>query len=337
MESLRGFKGGEVSRGLADIALKGSPLFREGDFKDIKLLITKLRDAKDPASLYLWERFPAPAKQKLKQYNDALPVDKSIQNALINELNQIILGDNIYDVDSFRQVALSKRTQKLILFRRQLERDSLVCLNRYLIEEAYPHEITDLKSEDQSLRLKSICALQYVDNKLYTTIMKEIETSEPSLFVLVKEANQDTPKSVERRTKPKLLTHEQENDLRAKLESGNEKVSFSAIQALSNGTESDTIEKLMLYYEGASIKTKGEIALSLSKIAKHQPAQRELIGEFLKRAKNEETNELLCCVIEKFIGDVPKPTTNQTVAGVQQIPGSGKTNEEGTGASLAKP
>jgi len=43
-------------------------------------------------------------------------------------------------------------------------------------------------------------------------------------------------------------------------------------------------------------------------------------------------------VIEKEkLKDVSQPATNQTVSGVPQIPGSGKTNEEGTGASLAKP
>lgn len=303
IQGLYGFEGQDVSRGLADVALKGSPLFREGDFKDIKSLIIKLREANDPVSRYLWGRFSEPTKQMLKQYNDTLPVDEGTKNALINELNQLLRGETIYNVDNFSQVTLSKQTQKLILFRRHQKRDDLVRLNRYLIEEAYPHEIMGLKSEDQYLRLRAICALQHVDNKLYTAITKEIEMSEPMLFALVQKANQDAKKDVERRTMPKLLTPEEEDDLRAKLESGNEKVSFSAIQTLANGEEANTIETLMQYYASASRKNKGEIALSLAKIAKRQPEQRELIIRFLEHVKNEETDEFLQFAIEKLLTD----------------------------------
>ena len=39
----------------------------------------------------------------------------------------------------------------------------------------------------------------------------------------------------------------------------------------------------------------------------------------------------------KLVGDVSQPTTNQTAAGVPQIPGSGKTNDLGTAGNAGKP
>jgi hypothetical protein len=41
--------------------------------------------------------------------------------------------------------------------------------------------------------------------------------------------------------------------------------------------------------------------------------------------------------LQKLIGDVPQQTTNQTAVGIQQIPGSGKTNDRGNAVNTGKP
>ncbi|MGA1841469.1 MAG: hypothetical protein ACMUIU_12665 [bacterium] len=111
------------------------------DLKDPTGFVVKLRDASasDPLSLFLREKFSSITQQHLSEYDKSSPPPESLQLALINELNDLIRGPSIYDKDRFAHVTLSQDAQLLI--EQNPEGEGLRCLNRLLLDEAYPQEI----------------------------------------------------------------------------------------------------------------------------------------------------------------------------------------------------
>jgi hypothetical protein len=117
-------------------------LLTASDIKDLKGLIVKLRDSKDPVSIYLREQLSPNMRQMLHEYAESkIPPDK-IKPALVDEINTVIEGVSIFDEKRFAHIALTEETRKLIKQNPGgLER---IRLNRLLIEEAYPDEIAKL-------------------------------------------------------------------------------------------------------------------------------------------------------------------------------------------------
>lgn len=116
------------------------PLFCVGDFKDLASLAVKLRDAQAPLSQYIREQFSKETQQLLDEYDGSIPPSE----ALVDELNRLLQGDCLYDEQRFEHVKLTKDTQKLIKHPPQGE--DLIRLNRWLLEEAYPHEIENSRN-----------------------------------------------------------------------------------------------------------------------------------------------------------------------------------------------
>lgn len=111
------------------------------DFKEPAKFIVKLRDAIDPVSFYIKNRFSKGLKNPLNSYKteDAVPSD--LLNKITKALNHL-LDTSFYKEDVFSQVKLSEDTQALLL-QKDLKGRSLVKLNRLLLEDAYPDEISN--------------------------------------------------------------------------------------------------------------------------------------------------------------------------------------------------
>ena len=65
---------------------------------------------------------------------------EALQKALVKEFNELIDGDCIYTAELFAQVRLSEATQAAL--KQNLRGPELIKLNRALLEEAYPAELT---------------------------------------------------------------------------------------------------------------------------------------------------------------------------------------------------
>jgi UDP-N-acetylmuramyl pentapeptide phosphotransferase/UDP-N-acetylglucosamine-1-phosphate transferase len=120
------------------VSVGGPPMLRE--LRDGSSLATKLREERDPLSEYLLTRLTPDAQKMLKAYDGTNPLTEADQRRLVDELNDILRGPILYDEQRFAQVKLSDEAKRFIAL--NPKGDDLIRLNRVLLEEAYPAEIS---------------------------------------------------------------------------------------------------------------------------------------------------------------------------------------------------
>ncbi|MGD0816736.1 MAG: hypothetical protein ABSA83_24360 [Verrucomicrobiota bacterium] len=103
-------------------------------------LVKKLRDEVSSLTAYLVSRFSESGRAQLAQSFDSATDWETLKRVLVFELNQVIGGESIYDQARFVNIELRKSTQKLIKMKPQ--RVALVRMNRLLIEDAFPLDIS---------------------------------------------------------------------------------------------------------------------------------------------------------------------------------------------------
>ena len=131
-----------------------SSLFEAADLKGPDRLASLLRDATDLStdllSNYLKGKFSKDTQDMLNTYDSRQLPSPELQQALLKELNDLLKGPSLYDVDRFKPVNLSSAT--LEWTRQNLHGDDLVRLNRWLLQEAYPSALAD---KDSAIALES--------------------------------------------------------------------------------------------------------------------------------------------------------------------------------------
>ncbi|HAK89793.1 MAG TPA: hypothetical protein DHV16_01965 [Nitrospiraceae bacterium] len=120
------------------------------DIKDIDSLKSKMRDPKDPVSLYIRERLSPDTRQLLSGDSVSKEASDKAKNALVGGLNEILQGVGIYDENRFAHIMLSRDVKELI--KKNPSGIERLRLNRLLLEAAYPGEI--LKHQDASEEAK---------------------------------------------------------------------------------------------------------------------------------------------------------------------------------------
>jgi UDP-N-acetylmuramyl pentapeptide phosphotransferase/UDP-N-acetylglucosamine-1-phosphate transferase len=116
-----------------------SPLLRMGDMKDPAHLMLRLQEERDELSRYLRGQLSYALQKEVADYDGTSTPSEAVQRSLTDELNRIIRGASIYDEQRFKSVKVSEDTRKLLA--QNPQGDSLVRLNRALLEDAYPDEI----------------------------------------------------------------------------------------------------------------------------------------------------------------------------------------------------
>lgn len=116
----------------------GATLLRRGELKDANGLAVRLRDGADAASLYLREQFAPEARKALEAYDGSEDAQESIRPILVSELNRL-LRKRLFDTEPFKGVALSDEAKSLI--KNEPQEPDRLRVNRFLLEETYPHEI----------------------------------------------------------------------------------------------------------------------------------------------------------------------------------------------------
>lgn len=150
---------------LAILAPTFSSKFSGVSFTSASGLVAKLRSPSDTVSEFLRGQFGA---QAVRVLTDASAPLQQQQTVLIEELNKIARGDSIYDANRFAGVTLSEETRKLMAQNPQQESshpaldailrafqiksrspqvDHQIRLNRSLLRDAYPAEITRIPFE----------------------------------------------------------------------------------------------------------------------------------------------------------------------------------------------
>lgn len=130
--------------GLYDVRLELEnvyPLFLKDDVTNFKSFALKLKDAIDPVSEFLKNQFKLSTKELLDVYDDSSNPSEELQSSLIDELNEVLQsGVSIYNEARFADVSFREKTE--VLMTKNLLKEDIMYLNRHLLEDAYPEEIT---------------------------------------------------------------------------------------------------------------------------------------------------------------------------------------------------
>ncbi|MFC1461690.1 hypothetical protein ACFLQR_04150, partial [Verrucomicrobiota bacterium] len=84
-----------------------SYLLTESDVDDFRALVIKLRNGRDPVSLFLRNRCSRPTRELIYSYHAGTPPSDELRNGLINDLNRVIQRESIYEEERFADVSLS--------------------------------------------------------------------------------------------------------------------------------------------------------------------------------------------------------------------------------------
>ena len=118
----------------------GFSTFSVDDFANLPVLASKLKETTRAVDRYVADRLSTATKEALLNYQGGGSDPAALQTALVQDLNSIISGPSIYDAQRFLGVALRSATQQ---FPSQNPQGvSLLRLNRLLLEDAYPLELS---------------------------------------------------------------------------------------------------------------------------------------------------------------------------------------------------
>ncbi len=142
-----------------------SPDFDQGDFKNLAGLVAKLKapaEASQPVtapageavSHYVREHLSPATWTALAHYGGARADATPLLTVLTNDLNRLVHGPLIYQPQRFSGIPLRPKTQKL-LADAPAGGERLAMLNRLLLEDAYPEEISRGDLEELLRTLKA--------------------------------------------------------------------------------------------------------------------------------------------------------------------------------------
>jgi len=111
--------------------------FSVTDLKELPSLAIKLKDPADAVSTYLKSQLSV---ETLAALASNPPPHPQLQMTLVADFNKIVGGPSIYDSRRFAGVACRSETQRLVL--QKPHGEVFLRLNRLLLEDAYPVEIS---------------------------------------------------------------------------------------------------------------------------------------------------------------------------------------------------
>lgn len=136
LDTLRIQSGKLRDEGIDALTALCSPLFCIGDIRDVPSLIRKQKSdstpSTKPVSQFVWGKFSATTTQLLVDPDSTLPQQEF---ALIQELNNILRGNSMYEPTRFAEVNLRPGTMSLVA--QKPMGDLLIYLNRRLLEDTY--------------------------------------------------------------------------------------------------------------------------------------------------------------------------------------------------------
>lgn len=114
--------------------------FSAGDLVDLRSLASKLKQPTDAVSTYLKNQLSATTLIALAKYQGSGSDPVPLQKTLVEDINRIIRSRSIYETQRFADGSLRSETQQLLA--QNPQGDALLRLNRLLLEDAYPQEIS---------------------------------------------------------------------------------------------------------------------------------------------------------------------------------------------------
>lgn len=136
------------------MSIEGASLFQEGDIKDVAKFASKLQSAQDPLSAYLQSQLSPQTRRWLQTFRGEASASQALEQALIADLNRLLQGPCLFEKQRFAEVKVPDELQKWV--KRRPQGDALIRLNRALLVEAYPDELTKSRIQTALDKLISI-------------------------------------------------------------------------------------------------------------------------------------------------------------------------------------
>ena len=130
-------------------------LFSVDALKDPGSLAVKFQDTRAAVSISVAAQLSVETQQLLNKYNGLDSPSVDLQQALLADLNRLLETKSLYDAQLFANIELNEQTQVLIALNPQ-SGEELVRLNRFLLVDAYPHELAPLSEQQPLTPLKGI-------------------------------------------------------------------------------------------------------------------------------------------------------------------------------------
>ena len=126
----------------APLHARKNKLHFDGDaIKDLGSLAVKLQDTHAALSQSIATKLSDKTQLLLIKYDGISTPSSALQKALLTDLNQLLQTGPLYDAQLFADIELSAETQA-ILAQNPQNGNALMHLNRYLLADAYPYELT---------------------------------------------------------------------------------------------------------------------------------------------------------------------------------------------------
>lgn len=124
-----------------ETAAKPTALFSTRDLADgVMTFAERLKERSDAMSKYVFDRFSEDAQVLIARYQHSDAAADALRPVLVRELNRIVQDSCIHETHRFAHVILSDATQRLL--KGDPESKDLALLNRLLLEDAFPHELS---------------------------------------------------------------------------------------------------------------------------------------------------------------------------------------------------
>jgi peroxiredoxin len=150
----------------------GSATSSVSKFKDLPGLINRLKGQSDPVSVFLWKRLSKSGQSLLMSYQASAPTSKEAREVIVQAFDKIIKGPCVYNAGRFKGVSLRPETTELL--KQSPKGPTLAHLNRLLLEDAYPSELS--RSQRMDRRVSFLIGL---DGK----IMHITDSPDPAVHV----------------------------------------------------------------------------------------------------------------------------------------------------------
>jgi RNA polymerase sigma-70 factor (ECF subfamily) len=118
----------------------GSPTFSVDDIKDLPAIIDQWRGPSNAVSAFLWQSLSNQDQIVLTNYHPSALISNKAQAIVVLAINRIIGGPSIYESNRFQGISLRPETTNLM--KEGPTGPSTARLNRLLLEDAYPLELS---------------------------------------------------------------------------------------------------------------------------------------------------------------------------------------------------
>jgi hypothetical protein len=127
---------------------RGSSPFSGDEVRDLTGIVDRLRRQSNAVSAFVWQKLSTPEQALLAGYQPSASNTNQIRDVVLKALNQIIAEPSFYEPERFKGVPLAIATTSLLQQSPSPKGDSLVYLNRLLLEDAYPMELSGTQRKD---------------------------------------------------------------------------------------------------------------------------------------------------------------------------------------------